>query len=460
MGVPQTLQALQSTISSMSLDEALKAVEEAKKQIDALRDQQLRAADEVSEATKKVVAAKGAPSPPPPMPTPTPQHVPASSSSSYGSKGYWDERYGDRSDERAAAVYEWYLAFGDFSALLLPELRRPDALPTLVTGCGNSTLCEDLRRAGVQNVHGTDYSAAALEAMVRRAAELGLGDIRYFEADCRDMPAVAAGTYGNVVDKGTLDAIASGGAADEDDVPAAAGSGVHSSGIGSDGGGGQAAAVPGSTDALLYMIETWRVLPVGGLFAVVTTMPPAVFRAIALDPLPGGAAASTDWRDCKKKKIRTNEGGFVYFYPLRKTANLPRDAAARVRRASGGPPGSGVESTAAAVAPPDRAAVLSGIQALLEEAKKAKEEMERAQREVAGLQAGRAAAEESLSEAEARRRGVEAAMDRSWEEVASMQGRGDGEEGEGGGGASASPPAGQRQEIGRASCRERVSSPV
>ena len=223
-GVPQTLQALQSTISSMSLDDAMKAVEEAKKQIDALREQQVRAADEVSAATKKVAAAKGTqPMPPPPPPASasasvsataaTSKHEPAAGSSSYGSKMYWDERYGDRSDERSAAVYEWYLSFDEFRALLLPELRRPDTLPTLVTGCGNSTLCEDLQRAGVDGVHGTDYSATAVDAMARRAAEQGLGDIRYFEADCRDMPAVAAGSYGNVVDKGTLDAIASGGGA-------------------------------------------------------------------------------------------------------------------------------------------------------------------------------------------------------------------------------------------------------
>ena len=50
-------------------------------------------------------------------------------------------------------------------------------------------------------------------------------------------------------------------------------------------------------------------------------MTPTVFRAIAIDPLHALNVQNllTDWKKCKKKKIRTNEGGYVYFYPIRKT---------------------------------------------------------------------------------------------------------------------------------------------
>jgi hypothetical protein len=47
-------------------------------------------------------------------------------------------------------------------------------------------------------------------------------------------------------------------------------------------------------------------------------MPPKIFRSIAVDRI-GGVSVS-DWATCPKKKIRTKEGGDVYFYAVRKTA--------------------------------------------------------------------------------------------------------------------------------------------
>ena len=161
-----------------------------------------------------------------------------------------------------------------------------------------------------------------------------------------------------------------------------------------------------ASDASAYVRESLRILKIGGLFAIITTMSPSIFRAVVIDPLgdphadadgdrnvriffflhvfqsvstfrtflsPSASASAcgspsgsiitarkiegdivviiaksppifrilrdsltyaeadgdrnvrnvlTDWKTCKKKKIRTNEGGYVYFYPIRKTSHF------------------------------------------------------------------------------------------------------------------------------------------
>jgi hypothetical protein len=83
----------------------------------------------------------------------------------------------------------------------------------------------------------------------------------------------------------------------------------------------------GADDAFRYISEVFRILKRAGLFAVITTMPPKVFRAIAIDPIHEMQGVNetentqperTNWRNCVKKKIRTNEGGYVYFYTIQK----------------------------------------------------------------------------------------------------------------------------------------------
>jgi hypothetical protein len=82
----------------------------------------------------------------------------------YNNKEYWDSRYrtagmaGDGLDgPKSSTIYEWYLSFDEYSALLLSELksyedREYDNNGVLVTGCGNSTLCEDLYNRGGVNL--------------------------------------------------------------------------------------------------------------------------------------------------------------------------------------------------------------------------------------------------------------------------------------------------------------------
>lgn len=168
-------------------------------------------------------------------------------------------------------VYEWYVSFSDVEAVFQEDVKQTQAKDNsliLVSGCGNSTLCEDISdkgklsgvpiwhefvwgfklnshwvfsTAGFKNVHGMDYSPSVIKNMQERSKDLKLSHIRYFQvislksiravcvhlkfspisplrcdmqADARYMPDIATGTYDVLFDKGTLDAIASAGASD------------------------------------------------------------------------------------------------------------------------------------------------------------------------------------------------------------------------------------------------------
>jgi hypothetical protein len=116
------------------------------------------------------------------------------------------------------------------------------------------------------------------------------------------MNSESSGSYYAIVDKGTLDAIASSASTSTSTSTSPSTELISSA----------------ADDAAAYVSEMWRILIPSGLFAVITTMPPKIFRSIAIDPI-GGAAVS-NWSTCAKKKIRTNEGGVVYLYMVRKTA--------------------------------------------------------------------------------------------------------------------------------------------
>lgn len=69
----------------------------------------------------------------------------------YSEKDFWDKRY-----EADISTYEWYVSFENIKKQLLLDLRKCDSrlairnppLKIMVSGCGNSTLCEDLWREG------------------------------------------------------------------------------------------------------------------------------------------------------------------------------------------------------------------------------------------------------------------------------------------------------------------------
>jgi hypothetical protein len=57
-------------------------------------------------------------------------------------------------------------------------------------------------------------------------------------------------------------------------------------------------------------------------------MPPDIFKTVIIEQLVPKIPeyvhlVLTNWSKCKKKKIRTNDGGYVYFYPIEKIENIP-----------------------------------------------------------------------------------------------------------------------------------------
>lgn len=141
----------------------------------------------------------------------------------YGMADYWEKRYGAQAAGSGSAAgqpagtFEWYLEW--------PTLQpHVDALgvdrsqPVLNVGCGNSTLAEDMARDGFSRVVSIDISQSAVDGMAARATAAGLSDaLTYQQMDASKMD-FAPGTFAAAVDKGTLDAVLSGGA---DSLPVA-----------------------------------------------------------------------------------------------------------------------------------------------------------------------------------------------------------------------------------------------
>jgi SAM-dependent methyltransferase len=299
-----SIQELQSGINSMSMNDAFAAVRMATNSINQMKAEQQKAADELKKARAEVERSK----------------IDKSNNDLYADVNFWEKRYKDESSQsNAPEIYEWYLDFEELTPLLLPDIThaRQQTTPgpaevrgeVLVAGCGNSSMCEDLYHAGIVNICGMDYSQSVIDAMNQRldtpslAALKTTGGVRYLQADGTKMPKEMSSKCSVVVDKGTLDAITSGGVAE--------------------GGGGDATS-RGTSDALAYMREMWRVLQPNGVFVIISTMPPHLFHLVGSSVVP---ALSNETAKTRQQDIRTGDGyrinsfttkagGSVFYYAL------------------------------------------------------------------------------------------------------------------------------------------------
>jgi SAM-dependent methyltransferase len=120
-----------------------------------------------------------------------------------------------------------------------------------------------------------------------------MDSVRYLQADACALPSAMQDFQCRaVVDKGTLDAIASGGDGSDHSFPDPAGL------------------------ATRYLQELWRVLGPGGRFLIVSTMPPHLFDLLAVAIVSSQSYSATP--------LKTPEGGQVFFYSLQKPP-LPRE---------------------------------------------------------------------------------------------------------------------------------------
>eukprot|EP00602_Paraphysomonas_sp_CaronLab_P007951 CAMPEP_0185035482 /NCGR_PEP_ID=MMETSP1103-20130426/26931_1 /TAXON_ID=36769 /ORGANISM="Paraphysomonas bandaiensis, Strain Caron Lab Isolate" /LENGTH=1068 /DNA_ID=CAMNT_0027572581 /DNA_START=27 /DNA_END=3233 /DNA_ORIENTATION=+ len=342
----------------MSLAEAFKAVKSATAVIEKLKEEQTKAATEVFYAKQQVKSST----------------INKQSNDQYGNTQYWDQRYEKENEEK---IYEWYLNFEDIQEILVYDLqecmeRLGNNLPSnemigeiLVSGCGNSSLCEDLWKAGFRHICGSDYSAAVINNMEQRRTRNDMKTLRYIQADGRHMPASMSRSCMAVIDKGTLDAIAS--ATDPGD------------------------SMSGPKSAALYLESTWGVLQEFGVFIIITTMPQSVFEVIAECLFKYAYVPKGQSKPYKCRPITTSEGGSVYYFTLIKgklgAANATKDEIAR----------------------------------LIEEAQSAVQQLEEAKSKVETQRKHQSSIKTDLDAAEKRAQELSSELDRGWQQMSHLR---------------------------------------
>ena len=300
---------LGSIINGMSIKDALASLEAAKAEVakltaeaDIARNAYRESANELENAKKKRDEAKidvknvstlresGS-------------RADSEDSNDYSQLNFWERRYqlcsgktfsSSSSSSSSLAhteneLYEWYLSFESLFPLILPDIRSilnddewvgnsinsSDGNPNnghaiekrchqkhvLVSGVGNSSICEDLAQKGLASI-GTDYSDHVIEMMQRRCQERQLSHL--IEYSCVNMTKAHQfkdSSFKIVIDKGTLDAIIS---ASEDPK--------------------SSAKKDGSLEnAMRYLLEVSRILIIGGAMLLISNMPMDVLeQAIAL----------------------------------------------------------------------------------------------------------------------------------------------------------------------------------
>ncbi|XP_031574018.1 eEF1A lysine and N-terminal methyltransferase-like [Actinia tenebrosa] len=116
----------------------------------------------------------------------------------FKSKEYWDQFFRNRKES-----FEWYGNYGELSTILHKYCKVKDA--TLVLGCGNSQLSEDLYDLGYRGLVNIDISDVVIRQMKERNKERR-AEMEFIKMDMLDMDFNAE-TFNVILDKGTLDAI-------------------------------------------------------------------------------------------------------------------------------------------------------------------------------------------------------------------------------------------------------------
>ena len=73
------------------------------------------------------------------------------STSNYSDEAYWENRYKETKEPKKE-VYEWYVSFDHISATIKEDIGKLSSglnSLILVSGCGNSALCEDFVHKGI-----------------------------------------------------------------------------------------------------------------------------------------------------------------------------------------------------------------------------------------------------------------------------------------------------------------------
>ena len=113
----------------------------------------------------------------------------------------------------------------------------------------------------------------------------------YIQGDALNLPKDFSASFDVVLDKGTLDAIAS-GAEDDTEAP---------------------------NRAMRYIQEVWRALLLEGRLIIITTMPREIIEALAMQYID---VHDSDWSTSSKQEVlKTSGEGTVYYYCITKVGS-------------------------------------------------------------------------------------------------------------------------------------------
>ncbi|TFY75556.1 hypothetical protein EWM64_g8455 [Hericium alpestre] len=119
----------------------------------------------------------------------------------YGTKEYWDKRYGQEPED---ASFDWFKKYEDVADLIREAIPDKSAR-ILMLGCGNSTLSQDMYDDGYKNIVNIDYSPVVIEQMKTRHQDTR-PEMTWHEMDIRDLTFGDA-SFDVAIDKGTMDAM-------------------------------------------------------------------------------------------------------------------------------------------------------------------------------------------------------------------------------------------------------------
>lgn len=129
----------------------------------------------------------------------------------FGSQKYWETFF----ERRAGDSFEWYGSWIEFKSNLERAwgARPRDTSRTLVIGCGNSELSQQLYKAGWSTQINVDFDAGVIREMQQKTGQ-GYPGMQFVEMDARNLSALGGARFDFIVDKGTLDAMCTSDSAD------------------------------------------------------------------------------------------------------------------------------------------------------------------------------------------------------------------------------------------------------
>ena len=122
----------------------------------------------------------------------------------FGKKVYWDEKFAQNKGD-----FEWYHPYKMIKDVVTQYIKDIRGAKVLNVGCGTSKMPEDMYNDGFRNIISIDYAQECIDEMTSRFNETMPKTFLFLKMNCLNMD-FGDQIFNVVIDKGTLDSIASG----------------------------------------------------------------------------------------------------------------------------------------------------------------------------------------------------------------------------------------------------------